>query len=76
VTNTLRYNSEQFYGIIIDTGASKRLIAGYGQFQALQRTDSSIQLDETTKGMVTIQFGIGTTSLIGSVLVNTPIRQV
>jgi hypothetical protein len=33
-------------------------------------------LDETTKGQVTVQFGIGLTSLIGSAIVKTPIGQV
>ncbi len=75
-TSKSRYNSEQFYGIMIDTGASKHSTAGYGQFQALQRTDKSVKLDETTKGMVTVQFGIGTTSSIGSATVTTPIGQV
>ena len=61
---------------MIDTGASKFSTAGYAQFQALQYTDSSIRLDETTKGKVTVQFGIGATSCIGSVQLNTPIGQV
>ena len=30
-----RYSSNQFQGIMIDTGAAKRSTAGYGQFQAL-----------------------------------------
>jgi len=33
--NPSRYNSDQFYGVMIDTGASKRSTAGYSQFQAL-----------------------------------------
>ena len=31
-SSSLRYDSKQFYSIIIDIGASKRSIAGYGQF--------------------------------------------
>jgi hypothetical protein len=76
VVTTSRYDSRQFYGVMIDIGASKRSIAGYSQFQALQRTNKSIKLDETTKGIVTMQFGIGTTSSIGSTIVTTPIGQV
>ena len=70
-----RYSSNRFQGIMIDTGAAKRSTAGYGQFQALQR-DTGIQIDQSTKGKVNIQFGIGTTSSIGSVVIDTPIGQV
>jgi hypothetical protein len=74
--DTSRYSSDCFHGIVIDTGASKFSTAGYAQFKALQHIDSSAQLNENTKGKVTVQFGIGTTSCIGSVLVSTPVGQV
>jgi hypothetical protein len=73
--STSRYGSNRFFGVVIDTGASIHSTAGQGQFQALQRTEDII-LDESTKGMVTVQFGIGTSSSIGSTRVNTPIGQV
>jgi len=44
-----RYNLHYFYRVVIDTGASKYSTAGYGQFQALQRTNG-ITLNENTKG--------------------------
>ena len=72
-TTTSRYTSDNFIGIMIDTGASKRSTAGYGQFQAFQRLDTSVQLDTTTQGMVNVQFGIGSTPSIGSAKVTTPI---
>jgi hypothetical protein len=75
-SNTSRYGTDHFYGIIIDTGASKYSTAGFAQFQALQSIDNTIKLDSTTKGKVNVQFGIGATSSIGSALVNTPIGQV
>ena len=74
--DTSRYNNSHFYGIIIDTGASKFSTAGYPQFQALQRLNSSLQLDTSTQGRVTVQFGIGTTSSLGSIHLQTPIGQV
>jgi hypothetical protein len=74
--DTSRYGSYCFYGIVIDTGASKYSTAGFGQFQALRRTDDNVKLNETTKGQVTVQFGIGSTSSIGSTIVETPIGQV
>jgi hypothetical protein len=58
---------------MIDTGASKRSTTGYGQFQAFQKLDTSVHLDTTTQGMVTVQFGIGSTSSIGSAQITTPI---
>jgi hypothetical protein len=32
---TSRYDSSRFYGVVIDTGASKYSTAGFGQFQVL-----------------------------------------
>ncbi|KAI9034737.1 GAG-pre-integrase domain-containing protein, partial [Aspergillus affinis] len=70
-----RYNSEIFMGIMIDTGASSKSTAGYGQFQALQNTEN-ITLDTSTAGQVNVQFGIGITSSIGSAKVSTPIGNI
>jgi hypothetical protein len=71
-----RYNAEQFHSIIIDTGASSYSTARIGQFEALQRSDRTLTLDQNTKGAVTIQFGIGILLSIGSASINTPIGQV
>ena len=43
-----RYTSAQFQGIMVDTRASKRSTGGYGQFLALQRQDSAVQLNIAT----------------------------
>jgi hypothetical protein len=58
---------------MIDTGASTKSTAGYGQFCALQKLDSTMTLDTSTKCTTNVQFGIGTTSSIGSVWVTTPV---
>ena len=71
-----RYDARQFYGIVIDTGAAKYSTADFDQFQALQKTDDTVVLDESTKGEVNIQFGIGSTSSIGSAEVRTPIGHI
>ena len=55
-----RYGSGEFYGIIIDTGAAKRSTAGISQFQAFQRLSPGVSINTTSKGKVTVQFGIGT----------------
>src|SRR5450432_2959538 len=75
-SNTSRYSTDHFYGIVIDTGASKYSTAGFAQLQAFQNIDNTVRLDNTTKGKVNIQFGISSTSSIGSTFVNTPIGQV
>jgi hypothetical protein len=76
VNGISRYDTHRFYEVVIDTGASRFSTAGSDQFQALQRTDNSIKLNETTKGQVNVQFGIGSMSSIGSAIVRIPIGQV
>ncbi len=68
-----RYTSDEFYGIMIDTGASKRSTAGYGQYLAYKKNVTPIQVDKAKAGAVNVQFGIGSTSSIGSLLLDTPI---
>jgi hypothetical protein len=75
-TSGSRYTSSIFIGIMIDTGASRKSTAGYGQFQALQETDPTLELDTSTKGQVNIQFGIGNASSIGTAHVQTPIGKI
>jgi hypothetical protein len=72
-----RYDSRQFHGIMIDTGAATCSTAGYGQFQAFQRTVTDpVELNTAKKGAVKVQFGIGSTSSLGSASIATPIGQV
>jgi len=71
VGGTSRYNTNRFYGIVIDTGAAKYSTAGFDQFQALQQTDDSIKLDRSTEGSVKVKFGIGTSSSLGSAIIDT-----
>ena len=61
---------------MIDTGASCKSTAGYGQFQALQAVDRSVSLNTSTKGQVTVQFGIGASTSIGTIDVNSPVGKV
>lgn len=67
-----RYNTENFHGIMIDTGASLCSTAGYGQYLALNNI-IKIKINHNTAGKVNVQFGIGNVSSIGSVDVSTPI---
>ena len=77
-TSSSRYTLDVFLGIVVDTGASKKSTAGYSQFRALQRSSPAmeLELDTSTKGQVTVQFGIGSTSSIGTTNVHTPIGEV
>lgn len=78
-TTTGRYNSDRFYGVMIDTGASKRSTAGWGQYQAYQKSQGQgydTDIDTTTAGAVNVQFGIGSTPSIGSIMINTPVGYV
>ena len=72
---TSQYTSNEFYGVMIDTGASKRSTAGYGQYLAYRKTHNTV-IDTLKAGAINVQFGIGSTSSIGSVTVNTPVGNV
>ena len=59
---------------MIDTGASKKSTAGYGQYLVYKTTtNDNINIDIMQTGAVNVQFSIGSTILIGSVKVKTPI---
>jgi Reverse transcriptase (RNA-dependent DNA polymerase) len=77
-TTPTRYNSTKFYGVMIDTGASKKSTAGYGQYLACKDSSRHIctEINKATAGAVNVQFGIGSATSIGSVIVDMPIGQV
>jgi len=57
---------------MIDTGASKRSTAGWGQYLAYQKThNNNTTINTTTAGAINVQFGIGSTSSVGSIMINT-----
>jgi hypothetical protein len=70
-----RYTADTFYRIMIDTGASKRSTAAYGQFLAYSKTHTTT-LDTARARLVNVQFGIGSACSIGSVTVKTPVGTV
>jgi hypothetical protein len=73
-TTTSRYTSGVFYGIMIDTGASKRSTAGYSQYLAYKKVYNTA-INTTTVGAINVQFGIGSTLSIGSIIVDMPVGQ-
>ena len=68
-----RYNSSRFFGIMIDTGAAVKSTVGYDQYLAYCTIIHKLPIDKTTEGTVNIKFGIGTASSIGSIEVASPI---
>jgi len=60
---------------MINTRALKRLIVGYRQYLAYRKTYNTV-IDISKAGAINVQFGIGSTSSIGSITVNTPVSNV
>jgi hypothetical protein len=69
------YGPTHFYGILINTGAVGKSTAGYRQYKAYMRLFRNVNIDKLKEGAVTTTFGIGLITLIGSIIINTPIRQ-
>jgi hypothetical protein len=64
------YTSDRFYGVMINTGALKRSTAGWGQYLAYQKVQNTL-INTATAGAINVQFGIGSTSSVGSITVHT-----
>jgi hypothetical protein len=64
---TIRYNSSTFYKVVIDTRASQKSIAGYEQYLAYEKTYPD--KINTSRARMKVQFGIGTTFSIRSVII-------
>ena len=70
-----RYISDEFYGIMIDTDASKYSTAGYEQYFAYKAI-YDVNIDSSKTRAIYVQFDIGFISSIGSIAIATPIGQV
>jgi len=69
---TERYTPKEFYGVIIDIGASKKSTVGYGQYLAYRTTaNNNTDINTMQTGAVNVQFGIGLTELIKLIVVKT-----
>ncbi|KAI0994210.1 hypothetical protein K3495_g13972 [Podosphaera aphanis] len=69
---TGRYSSDEFRGIMLDTGAAHLSTAGYGQAKAYMR-QFNVAMDTSSYGKLQAKFGIGTTTSIGVLTVDSPI---
>jgi hypothetical protein len=65
-----RYISEKFYEMMIDSSASTKSIAEYGQYLAFNKVHPSIDLNLTKTGTVNVQFGIESASSIESLIID------
>src|SRR6266705_5457756 len=54
-----RYTPKEFYGVIIDTGTSKKSTAGYRQYLIYKAINDNVDIDTIQTGAVNVQFGIG-----------------
>ncbi|KAI1004852.1 hypothetical protein K3495_g3366 [Podosphaera aphanis] len=67
--STIRYGSQEFYGIMIDTGGAERSTAGYNQYLAFNQMTGT-EIDNSTANKAKISFGMGSADSIGSLHVN------
>ncbi|POS84449.1 hypothetical protein EPUL_003494 [Erysiphe pulchra] len=68
---TDQYGPSKFHGIMIDTGAAGKSTAGYNQYQAYCQIFSNTPINLADKGVVNATFGIGSTTSIGSIKMQT-----
>ncbi len=61
---------------MIDIRASRRSTTGYGQYMAYKRITKDANIDITQASTINVQFRIGSTPLIGLIIVNTSIRNI
>lgn len=66
---TNQYSFDKFYGIMIDTSASKHFRAGYGQFMIYIKNIKYTTIDISKVGIIYVRFGINLILSIGSVLI-------
>ena len=68
------YTPKEFYGVMIDTSASKKSTIGYRQYLAYKATtNDNTDINITQTGALNVQFSIGSTALIKSIAIKTPI---
>ncbi|KAI0992762.1 hypothetical protein K3495_g15423, partial [Podosphaera aphanis] len=70
-----RYTSKEWYGILIDTGASTTSTAGIGQAEAYIK-EFNASIDTSTAGKFNAHFGIGSASSIGTIVVKSPFGRI
>ncbi len=61
---------------MINTGASRQLTTGYGQYIAYKRITKGANINTTQASTINVQFRIGSTPSIGLIIVDTPIRNI
>jgi hypothetical protein len=72
---TDQYRPGEFHGVMIDTRAAGKSTAGYNQYTTYKKLFGETPIDTGQEGAVKATFGIGSTTLIGSITISTPISQ-
>ena len=71
------YTPKKFYGVIINTGASKKSTIGYRQYLVYKATtNNNTDINTMQTKAINVQFGISLITLIGLVVVKTLISLV
>ena len=70
---TDRYGPYEFHGVMIDTGAAGKSTAGHSQYIAYEKLFGKTPIDTKKEGAIKAIFGIGSTTLISSIIILTPI---
>src|ERR1700733_12635378 len=74
---TEHYTPKEFYGVIINIGASKKSTVGYRQYLIYKATiNNNTDINTTRTRAINVQFGISLTILIRLVIVKTLISLV
>jgi hypothetical protein len=69
------YKPGEFHGVIIDTEAAGKSTAGYNQYTAYEKLFGETLINTGQEEAVKTTFGIGLTTLIGSITILTLISQ-
>lgn len=75
ITTINRNTLCQFYGIMIDVDASQKSNAGYRQYFKYKK-QFECTIDQSKLGLVNIQFGTGSATSVGSILVSNSIGKI
>jgi hypothetical protein len=71
------YSPSQFYGLMINTGASQRSTVGYNQYLAYITTiTANALIDKTSKGDINIKFSIRSISSISLIVIHSPVSTI
>ena len=75
-TTSSRYDESEFKDLLIDSDVVMRFTNGIGQLKTLQNINKTVKIDTSTAGSASFIFGIGSTSSINTINLNTPLGMI